>query len=230
MVSVAFADEPGHRASRRFECGWSPRSQTARDIAARVQELARRLGAIDPAFGQIRPDPGMRKFRQGDLGPIVDMTSSELADLIERRGRFDPPKFPALVSTQGYSTLYRNERLDSSHLSIKVSAGAYERGANRNEIWVSPDRDHPLWRDPERGIQVLDAMTQGWNVDSASAYAWLGRDQGGVRPWLAWIAEPLRLEPVPPYIQPYPYPFASDSVPLPAEVRPWRGGELRIWP
>jgi hypothetical protein len=227
---VDFANEPGHRASRQFECGWPFRPQTAEDIAIRVQELARRLGAIDPAFGQVRPDPGMRKFREGDLGAVIDMTPSELADLIERRGRFDPPKFPAAVSSQGYSMLYRNDRLDFTHLSIGVGAGSCELGANRNRISISPDRDHPLWRNLDHGIQVIDAMAEGWGAQWASAYAWRGRDEGGVRPWLAWTSEPLRLEPTPPYIQPYPYPFALDNVALPAEVRPWRGGELRIWP
>ena len=229
-MGADFAEEPGHEASRQFECGWSAREQTAEDIAARAQELARRLGLIDPAFGQVRPDPGSRKFREGDIGPILDMTSSELVDLIERRGRFDPPRFPADVSDQGYSILFRNDRLDPSHLSIRVGAGAYERGANRNEVSVSPHRDHPLWRDPQFGIQILDALAEIWDAEWASAYAWLGRDEGGVRPWLAWTSEPLRVEPVPPYIQPYPYPFSRDDVPPPAEVRPWHGGELRIWP
>jgi hypothetical protein len=226
---MTFADEPCHRSSRRFDCGWSVRRETAADIAARLQELARRLATIDPAYGLIRPDPGMRKFRPGDLGPILDMTSGELTDLIERRGRFDPPRFPAPVSPQGYDMMYRNDRLDLSHLSVKVGAGGFGVGANRNEIWVWPDSDHAVWRNVERGTQVLDAMAECWDAEWASAYGFKASNEG-IRPWLAWTAEPLRLEPVPPYIQPYPYPFALDNVPLPAEVRPWHGGELRIWP
>src|SRR4051794_22262308 len=106
---MAFADETVSDIHRDFECGWAVRKQTAADVADRVQHLARRLGAIDPAYGRIRPSPGMRKFRLGDRGPILDMARAELADLIERRGRFDPPRYPAPVSPTGYSVLYRND-------------------------------------------------------------------------------------------------------------------------
>jgi hypothetical protein len=58
-----FADEPTTYSGRRFDCGWGERRETAADIAVRAQELAERLGTIDPAFRLIRPDPGMRKCR-----------------------------------------------------------------------------------------------------------------------------------------------------------------------
>jgi hypothetical protein len=163
------------------------------------------------------------------------MPRAELAGLIERRGRFDPPRFPAPVSPQGYHTLYRNDLMgfDPSHLSITVSAGAYEYGANENHVWVWPNTDHPLWRDPECGIQVLDAMVQTWEPEWAITYGSASEGEetkSRVRPWLAWTAKPLEPRPKPPYLRPYPYPFPLDDAGPAAEARPWRGGELRIWP
>jgi hypothetical protein len=233
-----FADEPTVYSGRRFNCGWSERQQTASDIALRVQELARQLEVVDPAYGLIRPDPGMRRFRPGDAGPVVEMTPAELTDRIERRGRFDPPRFPAAVSSEGYRMLYRNSRLDSSRLSVKVAAGAYEPGANENTIGVWPDDDHALWRDPERGIQVLNAMVEAWEPEWAIASGYPGtpplvralEGPSPVRPWLSWTAKPLEPRPNPPYRRPYPYPFPLDRAGPPAEVRAWQGGELRIWP
>ena len=181
----------------------------------------------------------MRKFRAGDRGPILDMALPELTDLIERRGRFDPPRFPAPVSPQGYHVLFRNDLmgLDPSHLSITISAGAFEHGANENGVTVWPNTDHFMWRDAERGIEILDAMIQCWDTEWACAYAFAprsrsenGNTESSIRPWLAWTAKPLQPRPRPPFLRPYPYPFPLDDAGPPAEVRAWRGGKLDIWP
>jgi hypothetical protein len=161
------------------------------------------------------------------------MAVAELAEWIERRGRFDPPRYPAPVSSQGYHTLFRNDvpGLDPSHLSVTVSAGAYEYGANENDIWVWPEPNHPLWRDIERGVEVLDAMVQCWDAEWASAFQYMPvGETPGVRPWLAWTAKPLQPRPNPPYGRPFPNPFPMDEAGPPAEVRRWQGGELSIWP
>jgi hypothetical protein len=236
---MAFADEPVDYACRSFQCGWSGRQQAAADIAARAQQLARGLGLIDPAFRSIRPSP-MRKFRAGDPGPILDMTPAELTDRIERRGRYDPPRYPAPVSSRGYELSYRNDALglDPSHLAISIRAGDCGPGWVENRVRVSPHTDNLLWRNPERGIQILEAMVQAWNPEWACAFAtismpWSPDDEvnnARIRPWLAWTAKPLRPRPEPNYGRPYPYPFPLDKAGPAAEVRPWRGGELRIWP
>lgn len=236
---MAFADETVADIYRDFQCGWSVRQQTAADIASRLQQLARQLGTIDAAYARIRPDPGMRRFRSGDLGPILDMPAEDLANLIERRGRFDPPRYPAPVSPTGYSVLYRNDLtgLDPSYLSVSIRAGQYGDGWVENRVEVWPQTDHPLWRDPEWAVQLLAAMVEVWEAEWASACASLlnpsspGEEiTSSVRPWLAWTARPLQPRPNPPYGRPYPYPFPLDEAGPPAEVRPWRGGELRIWP
>lgn len=236
---MGFADETPDDIRRAFQCGWSERPQTAADIGGRVQKLARALGAIDPAFARIRPDPGMRRFRAGDRGPILDMPLPELAELIDRRGRVDPPRYPAPVSPIGYDLLYRNDLrgLDPSFLSVSIRAGEYGPHWVENRVRVRPQAAHPLWWDLERGIEVLDAMVQIWEPEWAGAYtSILNPASPGesitsrVRTWLAWTLKPLQPRPNPPFGRPYPHPFPLDHAAPPAEVRPWHGGELRIWP
>jgi hypothetical protein len=237
-AKMPFADEPVGYTGRQFECGWSDRRQTAAEIADQIIGLAQRLGAIDPAYGRIRPDPGPRKFHPSDLGPIVDMDPAELAALIDNRGRFDPPKAPAPVGPGGFSLLYRNEvkGIDPSFVSLSVRAGRYGPGPQENRVGLRPDTKHEVWRDPECGLEVLDALLDTWNPEWACAYALVhGRSESGeadshARPWLAWTLKPLEPRPNPPYVRPYPAPFPLDRAGLPAEVGAWRRGELSIWP
>jgi hypothetical protein len=236
---MPFADEPFGYSGRRFECGWSERHQSAIDIAERLQKLARRLGAIDAAYERIRPDPGLRTFRPGDLGPIVEMDTAELANQIDARGRCDPPRYPEPVGPTGYRVLYRSDhvRRAPSFLTISVRAGEYGPGRRENRVEVRPDEEGAVWQDPERGIQVLDAMVDVWEPEWASAYALAalppsedGEVGSRVRPWLAWTGKPLRPRPIPPFSRPFPAPFPLDGAGPAAETRPWRGGELQIWP
>jgi hypothetical protein len=203
-----------------------------------MQRLARRLGAIDPAYERLRPDPGMRKFEPGDFGPIVDMPTAKLEDLIDRYSRFDPPELPAPVGPMGYHLLYRNDLtgVDPSFLSVSARVGEYGGGRVENRIGIRPDNRHALWRDLERGIEALHTVIEIWNPLWACAYAVVdvravdGEVKSRVRPWLAWTARPLQPRPNPPYARPYPAPFPLDDAGPAAEVRSWQGGELKIWP
>lgn len=235
--NVLFADEDVGYAGRRFECGWPSMPQSASEIAARIQDLTQRLGGLEPAYGKLRPDPGMRAFKPGDLGSVLDMTNDELAGLIERKGRFDPPQYPAPVSPAGYDVLYRNDLkgTDPLFLWMSVRAGVDEPGGD-NRVGLRPEGSSDLWRTPERGIAVLDAMVEAWDPEWACAYALVDlpseddelRDRA--RPWLAWTARPLKARPTPPFGRPFPAPFPLEDAGPPAEVRPWHGGRLQIWP
>jgi hypothetical protein len=166
------------------------------------------------------------------------MTAAELTELIDRRGRFDPPQGPAPVSPAGYSLLYRNalKGVDPSFVWVSVRAGQYGEGPIENRVRVQPDTEHELWRHPERGLLVLDALVGALAPDWACAYALVDRlsDDGELhsraRPWLAWTTRPLRPRPNPPYARPYPAPFPLDDAGPPAELRHWHAGELSIWP
>ena len=238
VAKSLFADEPVEYWGRALVCGWSARPQSAAEIAASVQQFARSLGDIDPAYGQIRPDPGMRKFRPGDLGPVVDMTLEELGDRIDRRGRFDPPRFPAPVSAKGYNVLYRNDLMgmDPSFLALGVRVGQYGPTWVDNRVDIHIDNENPIWRDPEEGIRVLDAMVSTWRPEWACASCSIKvRETGNNipserRPWLVWTEQLRPAGQNSPDRPAYPHPFPFDEAGPPAEVRSWRGGELSIWP
>src|SRR6185503_2224770 len=138
------------------------------------------------------------------------------------------------VSQTGFNLLYRNDLkgLDPSFLSLSVRAGQYGPGRVENRVGLRPDTKHELWKDLDRGIEVLEALVETWDPDWASAYALIDTDDDeiGSRPWLAWTPKPLEPRPNPPYARPYPAPFPLDHAGPPAEVRAWRGGELQIWP
>jgi hypothetical protein len=219
---------------RRFECGWDDRRETAAELAHRLVWLAQRLGTIDPAYGRMRLDPGARKFRDGDPGPIATMQRTDLAALIDR-DRFDPPSAPKPVSPQGFSLLFRNDLAgyDPSFAWLLVRAGRYGLEDSANRVRFQPESKHELWRDISRGVQVLDMLIESWEPQWACAYALAhdGRDTGQAgnraRPWLAWTAKP---SPDTRDAEPYPPPFPLDHAGLPAQTRPLRGGELCVWP
>jgi len=103
-------------------------------------------------------------------------------------------------------------------------------------VEVQPDVDHSLWRSPEQGIKVLDALVDVWEPEWACGYGPPVEDRpednefSRARPWLAWTLKPLLPRPNPPYARPYAFPFPLDHAGPPAERGPWHGGELQIWP
>lgn len=236
-----FADTPSDYGMRKFRCGWPDRRESAADIAARAQRFARRLEAIDPAFGRFGHDrrsesedilPDLEDLLSDYNGPITSMALNELAEEIDHYDRFDPPPRPAPVGPAGYSSTFGDEAVtyDPSKFAFTLNAGVYGGGRPENCIEAWPHPTHPLWRDIERGVQFLEATVECWDAKWGCAFQSIfdgGRNMR-IRPWLAWTAEPLqsRLEP----FRPYPYPFPLDDADPPAEVRPWRGGQLSIWP
>jgi hypothetical protein len=237
---MAFADETAYYVNRHLVCGWGARAQSAIEMAARAQKFAQRLGAVDAAYERLRPDPGLRTYRPGDRGPIVEIETTVLADLIDRRGRFDLPPYPAPVGPHGYHVLYRSDhaKRHPSALSVSISAGQYGDGRAENQVEVSPELDHEIWRHPDLALQVFDAMADIWAPEWACAYAFMGEypvpgeqpSKPRTRPWLAWTAKPMQPRPVPPFNRPFAYPFPLDQAGPPAEVSQWRGGELQFWP
>jgi hypothetical protein len=165
------------------------------------------------------------------------METVELAALIDRLGRFDPPRYPAPVGPTGYDLLYISDHMlrNPSFLTVAIRAGGYGADWVENRVQANPDSEHPVWRNPELGAKILDAMVEIWDPEWACAYGPPVErrpedEMYRARPWLAWTAKPLRPRPNPPYGRPYPFPFPLDDAGLPAQVRPWHGGELCIWP
>ncbi|MBX3482477.1 hypothetical protein [Phenylobacterium sp.] len=222
---MTFGHEAEHYA-RDFACGWGLRAETAVDVAGRVLSLCRSLAELQPDHRDIWPMFAMRAIKPGrDPGPIVDLPPDDLALLIDRKARYDPPQLPAPVGPEGYD-LVISARLPPPHprsLGISVSAGVYGEGAHRNEVEVDYHLENPIWQDASTGLKVVEALIEAFDPEWVCASAFIQpRDeegQGHHRPWIAWRA---RGSDVPPYL--------IERGGSPSEVRQAFGGELRLWP
>ena len=216
-----FANEAHY--SRNFTCGWSARAETALSIARRVQAMTRGLGEIDPRMRLLWPQFEARAIRPSDPGPVLDLSDESLADLIDRRARFDPPRFPAPVDPWGYMLALggspgRSEMLDYGAL---VEAGRRREAPFYNVVNVHFDQDHPIWRDPERASTLLGGLVNVWEAEWGYA---AGRPEGGSgdtygHPLLTWAASKGASAP-----------RAFIDIGPPSDVRDYLGGELRVWP
>ncbi|WP_293907068.1 hypothetical protein [Phenylobacterium sp.] len=223
----AFTNETNYY-SRKFECGWSLRAEDPVAIAARVQALARRLGDLEPAYGEMWPLLAARAIRPGrDPGPVLEMSAEDLGALIDRRARFDPPRYPHPVGKEGYNLFLsaNRNRYDTLCIDMGVSAGVYGDGANRNRADIGLHNESPVSRDPELALRVLYSLVETLGAQWACARAYI-QPEGGAgddsrRPWLAWSAAGLEAPP---------FPFSDEEAGPPAEVRSERGGDLLIWP
>ena len=210
----------------KFKCEWGPRRESALQIAARLHELNRRLAIVEPEHREIWPLFAARAIRPGrDPGPLLDMTVEELGDLIDRRARFDPPRFPAPVDGSGYALVATVTRigLDPLDVSISLHVGSTKY---RNEARVDYNDQSWIWRDGGACLLVIQALVEAMEPEWACAVGVLDEEAEGdpadefapySRPWLAWTAPGAEL---PHWIRP--------TFP-PAEVRAAFGGELRIW-
>src|SRR6478736_5115887 len=103
----------------------------AQAIAERTKEFVRRVSLVEPTLAEVRPILAARAFRPGDPGPVLEMTADQLAELIDRRARFDPPRRPAPVGPDGYSVVFGPNRRwsDPLRISLTVRAGQYREGS-----------------------------------------------------------------------------------------------------
>jgi hypothetical protein len=235
VVVSRFAEEIDHD-SREFICGWSLRAETAEQVAMRIHRFARRLAEIEPRCGDLWPLFAARRLRRDDPGPVLNLSLTELAGLIDRRCRLNPPPPPAPVDPEGFLVTLAGHPDQWSGLvpGLNIWAGA-SRPPSENHVKLAADLESPLWRDEALGLFVLHALIDVWDAEWAAAYAsigwideegWaLGRD----RPWLAWTAKPLQPRPVPPYSRAYPYPLPFEEAGPASEVRQAYGGELQVW-
>jgi hypothetical protein len=218
-----FADEDEHYL-RRLTASWPAFGESAQGLAGKIQGVVRRLAVIEPAYGEVRPILAMRRPRPSDPGPVLDMTAEELASLIDRRMRFDPPPFPAPVDQDGYSIVLGPDRSgrDPRRLGVLISGGQYRSGA-WDKFELRPHRDSPIWREQDLALSVLDILIDVLDCHCAAAWAFVPEGEGGRRrPWLAWVSQHAE------HPLPFPFPFA-DAPPAPRQAL-YREGRLHTWP
>jgi hypothetical protein len=203
-----------------LKCGWATRAEGPLEIARRLQALNASMAEVEPEWRDLWPLLAARAIKPGrDPGPILDMTSEALADLIDRRARFDPPRYPAPVDPEGYrmlTTVLRNA-YDPLEVHVQVSASYEGAQINGNEISLSPNNASSIWSDLARVRQLFIALISSVNPVWGCAVASLGPDRG-FRPWMTWTAPGAEV----------PARYVECGV-QPAETCPQLGGELLIW-
>ena len=217
-----FSDAQDHFA-RDFVAAWPGRGLSARDLADICQRLARHLAWIDPVYGDVRLNLYPRPFRPSDPGPILDMSGDELAGLIDRRARFDPPRFPKPVSEDGYWLTLGPDRsgLDPRTISLFLRGGSYGEGA-WDDLKVEPHIDSPIWQDVDLARNIIDDLIDITACHCVSASALITEGPRGYRrPWMIWVAEGAG-SPLPVSVQ-----FSYETQPV--EVTKHKGGVLKVW-
>jgi hypothetical protein len=203
-----------------LKCGWEPRDEGPRELAARLRDLNLQMAEVEPEWRDLWPLLAARAIKPGrDPGPILDMATEDLASLIDRRARFDPPRYPAPVDPEGYRLLTTVLRNGYDPLEVHVSLSAAYGGAhvNGNELILEPNNRSPIWNDPDRArrlfLGMIFAMNPSWGCVVASLAS-----GPGFRPWMVWSAPGADI----------PQRYLQAEM-LPAEVQPHLGGELRVW-
>lgn len=219
-----FATEKDHY-KRRYSAAWPASGESALRLAGKLQKLFGRLSAIEPFYGDVRLILALRAFRPSDPGPILEMTTEDLASLIDRRTRFDPPQYPAPVDQDGYSMALSPNLSghDPRSLGANLHAGQYRPGV-WDSIELQLHQDSPVWRDADLGLSVLDIVVGALDCPCAAASAFISEgERGRSRPWMTWIAAGADEKALP-----IPFPF-EEAPPSPRQA-PHRDGVLRTWP
>jgi len=216
---MTFATDTAGRP-KFFKFGWETRSEGPPEMARRLQMLNRQMMEIEPEWRDLWPLFAARAIKPGrDPGPILDLTPEDLAHLIDRRARYDPPPYPSPIDREGYSLLTTVLRNGYDPLGVTVRFSTAYEGArlNDNEVDLEPNVASPLWEDLDRALQLFLGGIEATSATWALNVAFMGPEIP-YRQLMVWTAEGAKA----------PSKFAN-GVTSPSEVRPHLGGELRIW-
>lgn len=213
--------------TRWFSCGWTPRQEGARVMASRLRSLAAKFEAVEPILGRLWPQLKARPLRASDPGPLLAMADEELADLIDRRARFDPPAFPAPVGPGGYSLPLSSGRKGGDGVAFGGSVHFDSLKYKLQEpVLFELGNESPVWQSAEmaRGLlfALVEALGAQWAAAITMAHLGMREDGEGIserRPWMCWAASG--------------HPIPSDwtlDVGAPIDVRQEHGGQTSIWP
>lgn len=230
-----FCSDKRHRR-RVFACTWPERPEDGRQVAERLHELSGRLLEIPALAFDIWPAFDVRAPRVTDPGPVRSMTVEDLGRLMERRGRFDPPRLPAPVGPEGYDIAFGGHAsfppTRAAELAVYIRIGR-SRPRSLNHAYVEPRLDSAIWSDPETSLRLLDSMIEVFEASWATAFGRIPSDPipgapGSIceRPWMIWSTEP----PPPASWELQNWQRALSGFGPATEVRPHRGGRLSVWP
>lgn len=218
--------------SRYIWVSWRERHESALQIAARIQAMARALAEVEPAYGELWPFVAARAIvPDKDPGPVLTMTEADLGDLIDRYCRFDKqPAAPSPPSEDGYSIVLGNNR-SSRHpqaLDMSIKTGikntkAYNSATVNSFYWTGKK----LWHNEVCPRTVLKIMIKCFDADLAAIYGLIlfpPPPSGGRIPpsrsqlWMYWTRPGVE-----------PHKMYTEMEPAP-ETFPWLDGTLSVWP
>jgi hypothetical protein len=219
--------EQDHRSGREIIACWrGGRAENAESIAVRLQTTVQRLASLGLEAVELRPWTERRVIRTSDP-TVTDLSIADLARLIDRKGRFDPPPLPAPVSAEGYSLLVSSTRPDDEVDRIRFTCHVAQLApGSDNYVRLNLHGRNPIWGDEARCREMLRGLIEAWAPERAAIrtagifdhdapHAWLRRY------WMYWSkaeAESASFPECPPPVQPG------------ETVEPWLGGQLEIWP
>jgi hypothetical protein len=189
------------------------------------------LEKVEPALGELRLLFGPRAFRRSDPGPVLTLSAEDLARLIERRARFDPPQWPAPVGSDGYRVVMVNGRIprDPLYAAVGLRAGVYS-DARENSLDMEVNPNGIAWRDDNALQHIFAEIAAIWDAKWGAVWRQFpSGEEVAQTPRLAWTAEKLIARPVPPYLREHPPPLPFEGQPTRRETHPQLGGELELW-
>jgi hypothetical protein len=226
MTSLAF--DPISE-SYSYLWGWPKRAEGAGSIAARLRDMASLLAEFDAAYSELWFFFGRRAFQPDE--PLLALPVDDVATLIDRQARFDPPQRPAPVGSAGYRVVLGNRRRPSDPLYAGLTAHAGEyRDDAKNAVELEVNPNGPAWQDDELVRQIFERGLQLWGAKWGAVWHRRAED-GGVRQWprFAWTADRFKSHSVPPYVWPHPFPFPFEQPPDSTAPHPQLGGEFEEW-
>lgn len=211
---------------RWFACGWAPRQEGVLKVASRLRSMAAGFETIEPGLGRLWPQFEARRLRPGDPGPLTDLSNEELAQLIDRCARPDPPSLPAPVGPSGYSFALGGAREKAVGVSYGGNIWVESSGYALDEpVRFRLGNDSPVWRDVEKARRLLFTLVDAWDADWAAATAHVslgfradGESISEMRPWMAWAASGHNV----------PQSWVVDAG-VPVDVRHEHGGQMSMW-
>lgn len=224
---MTFGEDP-QIEHRWINFGWGPRAENAEQIARRLRAMAGDLRRVEPDLNPLWLQFSSRATRPTDPERVDELPVDDLARLIDRRARFDPPPYPAPVGPEGYKLRLGGppSEIPSHQLYISMYAGIRSDGWPGNGGVLNLLEDGPIWQTAERGMALIRALVGAWEPDGAGAYGRRRRREGDpdnfappVRPWVTWNRQGVDYEF-----------YKFTDVGPPALTLDELGGRLRVWP
>ncbi|MBW8814921.1 MAG: hypothetical protein JF588_15990 [Caulobacterales bacterium] len=216
---------------RKIAVGWNGnRPQSAEDIAGRLKAMVEWLTAMRVLKTSVWPL--FDRVPRASDPTVALLPTADLAQLIDRKARFDPPPLPRPVGPTGYHFVVASNELprEPTRASIWLKVGM-SRPSDENTVLLNLHGRHPLWADEAGCREALRFLIALWGAEWGLIGSALRSEfSGGDRPppsyalgdfvWMNWARPGVRRQ----------WKAGFWTPPAPADaVEPWLNGQLSVW-